>query len=235
MKGLWFAFTALVLVLIGVVYVLYQDIRRINSDLVQISRTTQELFAENNLLRQRVLSIESALKDVKAARKSGAVCDTKIPGGLYQLKTSTAYGPSTESDEYEISHASVLIGSWNVNAGIRWNSYGIPTGLYFDYDGDGKNDTAIAARLAREIPIVGNSLADRLLADSNIQQSLYAVFSCEWRNAEFTSIDDMTNKVGDTSNMLWGLIHEYSSDISEWIDGLTEEQLLPPDFEHYPE
>ena len=115
---------------------------------------------------------------------------------------------------------SLLLSEWNVNVGTRLNGYGIPTDFYFDYDGDGRIDTALAARFVREIPIAGNTLADRLLADSRVHQNLYSVFSCEWRNAEFTSSDDMNAKVSGTSNMLWDLVQEHSEDLVEWIGAL---------------
>jgi hypothetical protein len=135
---------------------------------------------------------------------------------MYRLITSTNYGPD-ESTEYEIYNVSVLIAEWSINAGMRLNSFGLPTDFYFDYDGDGRTDTALAARFVREIPVAGNALAERLLADSSIHQNLYSVFSCEWRNAEFTSADDMSNEVSATSAMLWNLVQENSESIAEWI------------------
>jgi hypothetical protein len=101
------------------------------------------------------------------------------------------------------------------------NAFGIPSDLYFDYDGDGRIDTGLAARFVREIPFAGNTLADRLLADSRVHQNLYAVFSCEWRNAEFTSSEDMNARVSGTSNVLWDLVQENSASIVEWIKDLN--------------
>ncbi len=206
MNGKWTIFVLLVFG-IGIIYWHTKD--------------TEELRHRLTQIESRLSSIDSAVADVKTGNEFGSVCTTSFPGGVYELMTNTVYGPSDEPNDYEISHVSVVVGDWNVNAGIRWNSFSLPVGLYFDYDGDGMNDTAIAARLAREIPIVGSSLADKLIANADTQQRLYAVFSCEWEKAEFTSSDAMAAGASDASDTLWNLIHEYANEISTWIDNTS--------------
>jgi hypothetical protein len=193
---------------------------RLEAELAELRETVDRMAVDYAQLREQLQVIESKLAEAqKVSLAIGTVCDRSFPGGLYRLKTNTDYG--TSSGDYEIYHVSVRLSEWSINVGTRLNSFGIPTDLYFDYDGDGRIDTALAARFVREIPIAGNSLADRLLADSRVHQNLYAVFSCEWRNAEFTSSEDMNAQVSGTSNMLWDLVQENSESIVQWIRGLS--------------
>lgn len=212
---------AIVLIaLIGALIYLHAESRRMEAEILRLSETVERVLADGAQIRQQMQAIESEMADAKASSAaSGALCDRAFPSGLYRLETSTNYGVNSVGD-YEIYHASVVLSEWNVNVGIRSNAYGIPTDFYFDYDGDGRIDTALAARFVREIPVAGNTIADRLLADSRVHQNLYGVFSCEWRNAAFTSSDDMNAGVSGTSNMLWDLVQEHSENIVEWIRAL---------------
>lgn len=191
-----------------------QDIRQ---ELTLLSANQANAEAEIYRVTAQLNAIESEVKSAKEATDiSAGTCDTKFATGVYVLRTSTKYGPDT-SDAYDIYHASMEVSDWSINAGMRLNSYGVPTDFYFDYDGDGRIDTALAARFVREIPVAGNTIADRLLADSRVHQNLYSVFRCEWRNAEFTSSEDMNQNVSGTSAMLWGLLKENSASIAQWI------------------
>ena len=207
-------------------YYVHLQFLRIETEMNRLDETYKQLLKESTMLKDRLQSIELGFADVKSSNGTIIrVCENRFPSGLYQLRTDTNYGPLSGGEEYEISHVSTLVGGWNINAGITLNDFGIPTAFYFDYDGDGKIDSAIAARLARELPIVGNTIANRLLADSSIHQNLYSVFSCEWRNGEFTSSDDMINEASHTTNVLWDLIQEYSDQIDEWISEPEMEKL----------
>jgi hypothetical protein len=211
------ALSVLFVALAAAAFYLHTENRELKAEFEQISLTLAALRADNDQLKEQVEDVRSKLDDVRVASESAlAICDTEFPSGLYRLVTDTNYGAVTPS-EYEIYHASVPLAEWRIDVGTRLNSFGLPTDFYFDYDGDGRIDTALAARLVRELPIGGNAIADRLLADSRIHQNLYAVFSCEWRNAEYTSADDMNDKVTGTSNMLWELVQQHSRSIVEWI------------------
>lgn len=204
-------------------YWLFVELGRTQAQIDALEQKSNELTLTNSDAISRIEALESELS--QAMVSSGAVatvCETGFPSGLYVLKTSTSYSVSSETDEYEIDHVSTQIGDWQVNAGISRNSYGVPNALYFDYNRDGKIDTSIAVRLAREIPFVGNSIADRLLANSDDYQNLYAVFSCEWGNADFTSTADMANNLSDSSEMLWNLVQEYTVEIADWIESADE-------------
>lgn len=194
--------------------------RRMEAEIFRLGETVDRMLAADAQVREQIQTIELELADARnVSAATDAFCDRIFPSGLYRLKTSTNYGANSVGD-YEIYHVSLLLSEWSVNVGTRVNAYGIPTDLYFDYDGDGRIDTALAARFVREIPVAGNSIADRLLADTRVHQNLYGVFSCEWRNAEFTSSDDMSARASGTSNMLWNLVQEHSQDIVEWIRAL---------------
>jgi hypothetical protein len=191
--------------------------RRLNMEIGQLSNKLAELNVNNDRLSEQVEVLQSNLDEMRVATDSArAACDTEFSPGVYRLVTSTSYGPSAAS-EYAIYHASVPLSEWSINVGTRLNSFGISTDFYLDYDGDGRIDTPLAARFVREIPVVGNTLADRLLADSRVHQDLYSVFSCEWRSAEYTSTSDINDSVAGTSKMLWDLVQEHSESIIEWI------------------
>lgn len=212
--------TAIILLFVAIVAVATYSLlenRKLAARTEELSLALGDLRSENVRLREQLESLESGIDDMQvAAEVSRSSCDTRFPAGLYRLSTTTSYGP-TSGSEYDIYHVSVSLSVWGINTGTRVNSFGIPTDFYFDYNGDGRNDTAIAARFVREIPMVGNSIADRMLADSRVHQNLYSVFSCEWRNAEFTSVDDMNNSVSGTSKMLWDLVQDNSASLFEWI------------------
>jgi hypothetical protein len=209
--------------LVGAAIYFYAESRRMGAETLRLGETVDRLVADDARLRERLQSVESQLAEAKASlAASGAFCDRVFPSGFYRLETNTNYGAKSVG-AYEIYHVSLLLSQWNINVGTRLSGYGIPTDFYVDYDGDGRIDTALAARFVREIPLAGNTFADRLLADSRVHQNLYGVFSCEWRNAEFTSAEDMNAKVSGTSNMLWELVQKHSADLVEWIGALYPE------------
>lgn len=199
---------------------LYSEFRQSERELRSVVEAIDMLHAENVALNERTSSLESkSLGSDDVDELARASCDTQFPAGLYRLTTGTSYGPGL-AEAYEIYNVSLGVAEWHINVGARLNTYAIPTEFYADYDGDGRIDIALAARFAREIPVVGNTIADRLLADSRIHQSLYNVFSCEWRNAEYTSSDDMGSGVSGTSSYVWNLVQEQSENIVEWIEDL---------------
>jgi hypothetical protein len=205
--------------LTAVVFYFHAENRRLNIEIGRVSNALAELNVNNDRLSEQVQVLESTLDEMRVATDSArAACDTEFSPGIYRLVTRTSYGPSAAS-EYAIYHASVPISEWSINVGTSLNSFGVPTDFYLDYDGDGRIDTPLAARFVREIPVVGNTLADRLLADSRVHQNLYSVFSCEWRSAEYTSTGDINDSVAGTSKMLWDLVQEHSESIVEWIRG----------------
>ena len=210
------ALSTLFVALAAVVLYFHNENRKTSTEIGQLSDVLADLRADNDRLNEQLEVVRSNLDEAREVTASAQACDTRFPPGLYRLLTSTSYAPNIAS-EYSIYHASVPLSEWSVDVGMRLNSFGVPTDFYLDYDGDGRIDTAMAARLVREIPIAGNSLADRLLADSRVHQGLYSVFSCEWRNAEYTSPDDMNSRVAGTSKMLWDLVQEHSGSILEWI------------------
>jgi hypothetical protein len=203
--------------LLAIALYFYNNNQVIGQELALLGARQANTEAEIFRLTEQLNYIESRAENVTEATDiSAGACDTSFATGVYVLRTNTKYGPDT-LDGYEIYHASMELSTWSINAGMRLNSYGIPTDFYFDYDGDGRIDTALAARFVREIPVAGNTIADRLLADSRVHQNLYSVFRCEWRNAEFTSSEDMNQKVSGKSAILWDLLKENSASITQWI------------------
>lgn len=196
---------------------LFVQNRSIEAEVDELTANIEFLRIENTALNEKVSELETSIENVDATNlPAQAICDTEFPAGVYRLTTSTGYGP-TSIGEYDIHHVSMILQGWSINAGLRVNNFGLPTDFYFDYDGDGRIDTAIAAKLAREIPVAGNTIADRLLADSRVHQTLYTVFGCEWRGAEYTSIEDMGDSVSAISSSLWSLIQENADELVRWI------------------
>lgn len=208
------------MVVIALMIYSYSEFRRTKDELRSVAEVIDVLRAENAELNERTSTLESKWSGAdESGTFANASCDTQFPAGLYRLSTDTSYGPGL-AGAYEIYNVSLTIAEWRVNVGTRLNTYAIPTEFYVDYDGDGRIDTALAARFAREIPVVGNTIADRLLADSRVHQNLYNVFSCEWRNAAYTSSDDMSSGVSGSSSYVWDLVQKQSEDIVEWIEAL---------------
>jgi len=206
-----------ILVLMAVSFYLHAENRKLSTQLDELQDALAQLRSNSSAIAEELAGVRSELDEIRESIGSElAACDTEFPAGVYRLVTRTNYGPDADS-EYEIYHVSITLAQWRLNVGMRLNSFGIPTDFYLDYDGDGRIDTPLAARFVRELPVVGNTIADRLLADSRVHQSLYAVFSCEWRNAAYTSAEDMNDSVSETSAMLWNLVQQHSADILEWI------------------
>lgn len=183
---------------------------------LELSESFAELNENFESLQRSLSDLNASIESLSAITYEPSGCATNFPVGLYQLTTSTRYSTVQEAD-YDIYHVTTDLAGWQVNAGFRVNSFLIPTDFYFDYDGDGIIDTALAARLVREIPMAGISLADRLISNTPVHQALYDVFSCEWRNAEYTSVQDVNDGVSDASIQLWRLVEDHSAELIKWI------------------
>lgn len=121
---------------------LHLENRGLQAESEQLSVMLAALRADNDQLKEQVADVRSSLDDVRVASESAvAICDTEFPSGLCRLLIRTNYGPDTPR-EYEIYHASVPLAEWRIDVGTRLNSFGLPTDFYFDYDGDGRIDTA---------------------------------------------------------------------------------------------
>ncbi len=185
-----------------------------------LSNTVSDLNTSVQELQEAIADLTASLESASGAAAYPVGCTAEFPVGLYQLTTSSRYSSAPET-EYEIYHVTTDLGGWQVNVGFRVNNFLVPTDFYFDYDGDGIIDTPLAARLVREIPLAGATLADRLISNTPVHQGLYDVFSCEWRNAEYTSVQDVGDGVSEASLRLWTLIQENSSNLVEWIQEET--------------
>jgi hypothetical protein len=209
-------FVASALLVISFVYAEWR-FGEIKSDLVNLSDTLAEIRDENSALREQLATLDR--EQAALAIEMVEACDTLFPTGVYRLVTETSYGPG-DSGEYEIYHASAGIKEWRVNVGARLNDFAVPTDIYLDYNGDGRIDTSLAARFVREIPVFGNTLADRLIAGSVVQQNLYTVFSCEWRDAEFFAAHEMDDSANEAAQYLWDLVQSQSESLGQWIESL---------------
>ncbi len=218
MKIVLIGASILYLVLLTGVIILIVRTQTMWLEMMELRELLDQLRSNNEVLDGRIASLQSLVEEFRASEEllSDTACNAQFANGLFLLSTNTGYGPPSLST-YQIYHVSVPVSEWTVNAGMRLSSFGLPTDFYVDYDGDGRIDTALAARVAREIPIVGNTISDRLLADSSVHQRLYSVFRCEWRNAEYTSADDINESMSGAALTLWRLVEAHSEEIASWI------------------
>jgi hypothetical protein len=99
----------------------------------------------------------------------------------------------------------------------------IPRGVYFDYDNDGQIDVDMALNFVRDIPVVGQSLAKAY--DPEIGQNLYSIFVSEAENAEYTSVDDMSENAEAASSYIWKFVMDQYESIEAWvIENLPDQQ-----------
>lgn len=147
--------------------------------------------------------------------------------GLYVLQTDTPFDPEADSDEpYTITHAVVDLQyddyGTRLHVGIASSGW-LPTGVYFDYNDDGKVDADMALNFVRDIPVIGGRLARAY--NPRLSQNLYAIFVSEAANAEYTSIDDMTGEAEAASSYVWRFIMDQYEAIEAWVlEHLAEEE-----------
>ncbi|MFQ5549329.1 MAG: hypothetical protein ACE5FV_13620 [Woeseia sp.] len=177
---------------------------------------------------RQISAIEEAtgLKRIAVEAPSRQRLDTLQPG-IYVLTTDTQYDPSAdEATTYQITHVTLEMSfesfGTKLNIGLARSGV-IPKGVYFDYDNDGQVDVDMARDFAREIPVVGRRIANAY--DTAIAQNLYSIFVAEADNAEYTSMDDLTQQAEAASNYLWSFVISQYQNMEDWIrDKLDDSQ-----------
>ncbi|MGB5335121.1 MAG: hypothetical protein WBN07_05850, partial [Woeseiaceae bacterium] len=139
--------------------------------------------------------------------------------GIYILETSTPYDPGAEdTPSYEITHVVVEISyedfATRLHIGMAKSGW-IPKGVYFDYNNDGRVDTDMAFEFVRDIPVIGRRLAKTYGVD--LSQSLYSIFVDEAANADYTSVDDLSDDADAASSYVWTFLMQYYDTIEAWV------------------
>lgn len=171
------------------------------------------------------ISIIEKAADDKTIEAPGRLQLDALKPGFYVLTTDTQYDPSAgERTTYQITHVTLEMSfdtlDTKLNVGLA-SSGMIPQSIYFDYDNDGQVDVDMARDFAREIPFVGRRIARAY--DPVIAQNLYSIFVAEVHNAEYTSVDDITQQAESTSNYLWSFVIDQYKDMEDWIRDEMEE------------
>ncbi len=219
--------------LIGVLVLLYElsevseledQVFGLQLRLVEAQASIENLNQLSEKHERQISVIEEAAGDKPIQAPSRLQLDALKPG-FYILTTDTQYDPSVEEpDEYQITHVTLELSfdstSTKLNVGMA-SSGMIPTGIYFDYDNDGHVDVGMARDFAREIPFIGRRIARAY--DPVIAQNLYSVFMAEAANADYTSVDDITQQAEDTSNYLWSFVIDQYQNMEDWIRDEMEE------------
>lgn len=226
-KSVIYAFVvAVVLAIVGLTY-LHFEIRSLRSQmkdqqatLDSVSRSAARALAKLEAQESRLEMLESTARAParNAALPSVEKLDALQPG-YYELTTSTPYDPEVaEVSPYTITHVVVELNyethATKLNVGMGRSGM-TPNGVYFDYDNDGEVDVDMALYFVRDIPIVGRSLAKAY--DPVVAQNLYAVFVNEVENAEFTSVDDLSDDAEAASSYLWRFVNSHYSAIEAWV------------------
>ena len=186
----------------------------------ETSAAAEAMLARADKLESQVKSLEQmANAPSKALKKPSPEQLDGLLSGLYELETSSQYDPELEeTSPYTITHVVV---------DFQYETYGtkmhvgmarsgmIPKGVYFDYNNDGQIDVDMALNFVRDIPVVGRSLAK--VYDTDIAQSLYSIFVSEAANAEYTSVEDMSDDAEAASSYIWTFVMDQYDDIEIWV------------------
>ncbi len=197
---------------------------RLRLDETQMRLTNLDDLSEKHERQISVIEETTGLKRIAVEAPSSQQLDTLQPG-IYVLTTDTQYDPSAEeSTIYRITHVTLEMSieshGTKLNIGLA-NSGMIPNGIYFDYDNDGQVDVDMARDFAREIPVIGRRIAKAY--DPAIAQNLYSIFVAEVDNAEYTSMDDLTQQAEATSNYLWSFVISQYQNMEDWIRDKMED------------
>ena len=197
---------------------------RFRLDETQMRLTNLDDLSEKHERQISVIEETVALKRVAVEAPSNQKLDTLQPG-IYVLTTDTQFDPrAEEATTYQITHVTLEMNFESVgtklNIGLA-SSGMIPKGIYFDYDNDGQVDVDMARDFAREIPVIGRRIAKAY--DPAIAQNLYSIFVAEVDNAEYTSVDDLTQQAEATSNFLWSFVISQYQNMEDWIRDKLED------------
>lgn len=191
---------------------------RLRLDVAQMRLENLGQLSEKHERQISVIEEATGLKRIAVEAPSRQQLDTLQPG-IYVLSTDTQYDPSAEeATTYQITHVTLEMSfesfDTKLNIGLARSGV-IPKGVYFDYDNDGQVDVNMARDFAREIPVVGRKIANAY--DPAIAQNLYSIFVAEADNAEYTSMDDLTQQAEATSNYLWSFVISQYQNMEDWI------------------
>lgn len=198
---------------------------RLRLDVAQMRLANLSRLSEKHERQISVIEEATGLKRISVEAPSRQQLDTLQPG-IYVLTTDTQYDPSAEeATTYQITHVALEMNfeslGTKLNIGLA-SSGVIPKAVYFDYDNDGQVDVDMARDFAREIPVVGRRIANAY--DPAIAQNLYSIFVAEADNAEYTSMDDLTQQAEATSNYLWSFVISQYQNMEDWIRDKLEDQ-----------
>lgn len=189
---------------------------------------TRELQAVVDRQQDRIDALEGAPGLLSAtSRVPTAEQLALLKPGIYVLETSTPYEPGAdETPSYQITHVVVEISyddyATKLHIGMAKSGW-IPKGVYFDYNNDGRVDTDMAFEFVRDIPVIGRRLAKTYGVD--LSQSLYTIFVDEAANADYTSIDDLSEDADAASSYVWTFLMQYYDTIEAWVlEKLQEDQ-----------
>ena len=197
---------------------------RLRLDEAQMRLTNLGNLSEKHERQISVIEETTGLKRIAVEAPSRQQLDTLQPG-IYVLTTDTQYDPSAEeATTYQITHVTLEMSfeslGTKLNIGLA-SSGMIPKGIYFDYDNDGLVDVDMARDFTREIPVIGRKIANAY--DPAIAQNLYSIFVAEVDNAEYTSMDDLTQQAEATSSFLWSFVISQYQNMEDWIRDKLEE------------
>ncbi len=201
------------------------------SVLAVLEREAAQRRAESSVAadyRERISALEAALARAPTAMPPPSKQDLDaLAPGVYVLQTSTPFDPEADNPEpYTITHAVVELQydeyGTKLHVGIATSGW-LPSGVYFDYNSDGKVDADMALSFVRDIPVIGGRLVRAY--DPQLSQNLYAIFVSEAANADYTSVDDMTGNAEAASSYVWRFIVDQYEAIEAWVlEHLAEEE-----------
>ena len=228
----YFLAAGLLVCVVVLVYAL-SEIQKLENQVITIQLRlddAQMSLADLNQLsekHERQISVIEKATGEKAIEAPGRQQLDELKPGFYVLTTDTQYDPSAEeATTYQITHVTLEMSFDSIGTKLHVglaSSGMIPQSIYFDYDNDGQVDVDMARDFAREIPIIGRRISRAY--DPTTAQNLYSIFVAEVDNAEYTSVDDLSQEAEDTSNYLWSFVISQYQDMEDWIgDNLEDTQ-----------
>lgn len=197
---------------------------RLRLDEAQMRLANLSHQSEKHERQISVIEEISGLNRIAVDAPSREQLDTLQPG-IYVLTTDTQYDLNAEElTTYQITHVTLEMSfeslDTKLNIGLARSGV-IPKGVYFDYDNDGQVDVDMARDFSREIPVIGRRIANAY--DPAIAQNLYSIFVAEADNAEYTSMDDLTQQAEATSDYLWSFVISQYQNMEDWVRDKSED------------
>ena len=186
---------------------LADEVASLRAQLVELARHVSQLAQATNIE-----------EDVRAL--SARLSLSLLEPGIYVLAPEDADDErDAEEREYTIYHIMVSVGVGDfeqlIQVGAAGSGY-LNWQLYFDYDNDGRVDTDTTSKFMASIPL-GESIFS---FDPDLSQRVYDRFLESSGQAQYTSLDQLSQESGEAAAQLWAYVESRSEQLATWIQNV---------------